>query len=86
MPYRVIYSEAAASVRDKLPEDRRVLLERGVALLARDPYTDKSGAATGSGDLRSVNVTHGLVVEYLVHQAEIVIVVVMVLDAILLED
>jgi plasmid stabilization system protein ParE len=86
MPYRVIYSEAAADVRDKLPAERRALLERGVQVLARDPYTPKSGAATGSGDLRSVNVAHGLVIEYLVHQAEIVIVVVMVLDEILLED
>ncbi|QNP73190.1 hypothetical protein IAG44_29630 [Streptomyces roseirectus] len=43
----VVFSEAAARVRDGLSPERRELLERGLLLLGKDPRTKVSAPIAG---------------------------------------
>lgn len=80
MTYRVTYTEEAAVTRDGLPAERRRLFERGVAVLARDPYNAKATAALSSQDERKAYIAPGLVIEYYVRNGVLVIIVFEIFD------
>lgn len=85
MLYQIEFTERAAAQRDALPEDRRKLLERGLNKLAEDPFTPVSQAVSGE-DIRVVSVASGLIVDYMVHRAFLILVSVAILDQSLIED
>lgn len=85
MLYQIEFTERAAAQRDALPEDRRKLLERGLHKLAEDPFTPVSQAVSGE-DIRVVSVAQGLIVDYMIHRAFLILVSVAILDQSLIDD
>ncbi|CAL9603230.1 type II toxin-antitoxin system RelE family toxin [Streptomyces sp. enrichment culture] len=85
MPYRIEFTERAATQRDALPEARHKLLERGLQKLAEDPFTPVS-QAVGGEDNRLVSLAPGMTVHYLVHRAVLVLVSVRILGRSLVTD
>ncbi|MET8955461.1 hypothetical protein [Streptomyces sp. NPDC004533] len=47
--YQVFYTEQAATVRDRLDDRQRAAFDKGIAVLARDPFLPASRAITISG-------------------------------------
>ncbi|MGW0706828.1 type II toxin-antitoxin system RelE family toxin [Streptomyces sp. NPDC002643] len=85
MLYQIEFTERAAAQRDALPEGRRKLLERGLHKLADDPFTPVSQAVSGE-DIRVVSVAPGLIVDYMIHRAFLILVSVAMLDQSLIDD
>ena len=78
--FNVIFSEAAARVRDSLPDDRRELLQRGLAILSTDPRTKISSPISGDENTRSLALTHTMAIEYVVSDGLLIVLVVHLVD------
>ncbi|QOV38907.1 hypothetical protein IM697_11310 [Streptomyces ferrugineus] len=78
--FSVIFSEAAARVRDSLPDDRRELLQRGLAILTTDPRTKVSSPISGDENTRSLALTHTMAIEYVVSDGLLIVLVVHLVD------
>ena len=78
--FNVIFSEAAARVRDSLPEDRLEVLQRGLAILAQDPRTKISAAISGDENTRSLALTRSMAVEYVISDGLLIVLVVHLVD------
>jgi hypothetical protein len=79
--YRVDFTEAAAEVRDSLPAERRAMLDRGVRVLARDPFNKTATGPIGADDsYRKAYVAPGLVLEYTVVAQVLVVIVMQLFD------
>ncbi|MDO0932477.1 hypothetical protein QQY66_12510 [Streptomyces sp. DG2A-72] len=76
----VIFSEAAARVRDSLPDDRRELLQRGLAILTTDPRPKVSSPISGDENTRSLALTHTMAIEYVVSDGLLIVLVVHLVD------
>ncbi|WP_244409260.1 hypothetical protein [Streptomyces albofaciens] len=74
------YSEGAAHVRDSLPEDRRALLERGLRKLADDPRPGISVPISKDENTRSLALTRGIAIEYVISEGLLIVLVVRVVD------
>jgi mRNA-degrading endonuclease RelE of RelBE toxin-antitoxin system len=76
--YRVQFTVEARTTYDALPGERRDQLDRAMRILARDPFRKTSTAQLGPEEyLRKAYVAPGVMVEYMVAGA---IMVVMVLE------
>lgn len=80
MFHSVKFSEDAARVRDELPADRRALLERGLAVLARDPRPKMSVPVSDDESTRSLALTPNIAVEYVVSDGLLLVLVIHVVD------
>jgi len=80
MLYAVKFSEEAARIRDGLPPERRALLERGLGVLAQDPWPKISIAISGDEATRSLALTPNIGIEYLVSDGLLLVLVVHVVD------
>ncbi|MFD7136412.1 hypothetical protein [Streptomyces sp. NPDC059894] len=78
--FNVIFSEAAARVRDGLPVERRELLQRGLAILSTDPRTKISSPISGDENTRSLALTHSLAIEYVISDGLLIVLVVHLVD------
>ncbi|WP_416978576.1 hypothetical protein [Streptomyces sp. T028] len=78
--FNVIYTESAARVRDSLPEDRRELLQRGLAIVSTDPRTKISSPISGDENTRSLALTHSMAIEYVVSDGLLIVLVVHIVD------
>jgi len=78
--FTVIFSEAAARVRDSLPDDRRELLQRGLAIVSTDPRTKISSPTSGDENTRSLALTHSMAIEYVVSDGLLIVLVVHIVD------
>jgi hypothetical protein len=76
----VIFSESAARVRDSLSEDRQAALRQGLAILAGDPRTKISSPISGDENTRSVALTRGMAIDYVVSDGLLVVLVVHLVD------
>ncbi|MEV0175120.1 hypothetical protein AB0I00_28885 [Streptomyces sp. NPDC050803] len=71
--YEIHWTEPAAKVRDRLGDGRRAVFERGIALLAADPFHPKSRAAGPAGAERTVRLTADILVEYVVSRGRLLV-------------
>jgi hypothetical protein len=78
--FNVIFSEAAARVRDSLPDDRLEVLQRGLAIVAKDPRTKISAPISGDENTRSLALTHTMAVEYVISDGLLIVLVVHLVD------
>ncbi|MDN3020816.1 hypothetical protein [Streptomyces sp. S.PB5] len=78
--FNVIFSEAAARVRDSLPDDRLEVLQRGLAIVAKDPRTKISSPISGDENTRSLALTHTMAVEYVISDGLLIVLVVHLVD------
>jgi hypothetical protein len=78
--FNVIFSEAAARVRDSLPDDRLEVLQRGLAILAKDPRTKISSPLSGDENTRSLALTRTLAIEYVISDGLLIVLVVHLVD------
>ncbi|MEU6348617.1 hypothetical protein ABZ896_04745 [Streptomyces sp. NPDC047072] len=78
--YEVLYTEPAARDRDGLDPVRRAALDKAVAILARDPYTEVS-RPIGIGDQdREIRLTSQIVAEYMVSRGRLLLVMLRIFD------
>jgi hypothetical protein len=86
--FNVIFSEAAARVRDSLADDRLDVLQRGLAALAQDPRVKISSPISGDENTRSLALTRSMAIEYVIGDGLLVVLVVHVVDTshVLLDD
>ncbi|MEW2572690.1 hypothetical protein [Streptomyces sp. NPDC047070] len=78
--FNVIFSEAAARVRDSLPSDRLDVLQRGLAALAQDPRVKISSPISQDENTRSLALTRSMAIEYVISDGLLVVLVVHVVD------
>jgi mRNA-degrading endonuclease RelE of RelBE toxin-antitoxin system len=79
--YRVQFTVEARATYDTLPGSRRAQLDRALRILARDPFRKTSTAQLGPDEnLRKAYVAPGLMLEYMVAGAIMVIVVLEIFD------
>lgn len=78
--FNVIFSEAAARIRDSLPDDRLEVLQRGLAILAKDPRTKISAAISSDENTRSLALTRTMAVEYVISDGLLIVLVVHLVD------
>ncbi|MHB9858818.1 hypothetical protein [Streptomyces sp. YIM S03343] len=79
--YRVQFTVEARATYDALPADRRAQLDRAVGILARDPFRKNSTAQLGPDEhLRKAYVAPGVMLEYMVAGAIMVVVVLEIFD------
>jgi hypothetical protein len=78
--YAVRFTEEAARIRDALPMDRRMLLERGLSVLAQDPRPKISVPISGDESTRSLALTPNIGIEYLVSDGLLLVLVVHTVD------
>ncbi|AKJ10579.1 hypothetical protein ABB07_11310 [Streptomyces incarnatus] len=79
--YRVQFTVEARATFDTLPAERRTQLDRAVRILARDPFRKTSTAQLGPDEhLRKAYVAPGVMLEYMVAGALMVVVVVEIFD------
>lgn len=78
--FNVIFSEAAARVRDGLPDDRRDALRHGLAILTEDPRTKISSPISGDENTRSVALTRTMAIEYVISDGLLIVLVVHLVD------
>lgn len=84
--YRVTYTLEAKATRDAMPPHRQKLLDRGLAVLAQDPFP-KASTYVGTNEAdRKVQVAPGILVEYFVSNAFMVVAVIEVFDDSLVAD
>ncbi|MER5429729.1 hypothetical protein [Streptomyces sp. NPDC002588] len=74
--YEVHYTEHAAAARDRLDPRERARFDKGVAVLARDPYVPASRPVGTTGDDRTVRLTRHVFAEYVVSRGRLLIFVV----------
>jgi hypothetical protein len=80
VPHRVTYTVEAKAASDAMSPDRRMLLQRGLARLALNPYHQASAHVSGHEHDRRVQVAPGLMIEYLIAHRQPVVVVVTIFD------
>ncbi|MFG2884465.1 type II toxin-antitoxin system RelE/ParE family toxin [Streptomyces sp. NPDC048297] len=79
--YRVQFTVEARATYDALPRERRAQLDKAVRVLAHDPFRKTSTAPLGPDEhLRKAYVAPGLVLEYMVAGAIMVVVVLEIFD------
>ncbi|MEV0227100.1 hypothetical protein [Streptomyces sp. NPDC050704] len=79
--YRVQFTVEAQAAYDALPGERRTQLDRAVRVLARDPFRKNSTAQLGPDEhLRKAYVAPGMMLEYMVAGAIMVVVVLEIFD------
>ncbi|NNN31757.1 hypothetical protein HLK59_15545 [Streptomyces sp. S3(2020)] len=79
--YRIQFTVEARAAYDSLPPSRQAHLDRAMRILARDPYRKHSTAPLGPDDnLRKAYVAPGVMLEYVVAGAIMVVVVVWIFD------
>lgn len=84
--HRVTYTLEAKAARDAMPPHRQELLDRGLALLAQDPF-HKASTYVGTNEAdRKAQVAPGILVEYFVSNAFMVVAVIEVFDYSLIAD
>ncbi|WP_042412607.1 hypothetical protein [Streptacidiphilus anmyonensis] len=84
--YRVTYTLEAKATRDSMPPHRQALLDRGLAVLAQDPF-HKASTYVGTNEAdRKAQVAPGILVEYFVSNAFMVVAVIEVFDDSLIAD
>ncbi|MFD0413268.1 type II toxin-antitoxin system RelE/ParE family toxin [Streptomyces sp. NPDC127108] len=79
--YRVQFTVEARAAYDGLPDERQAQLDKALRVLARDPYHKTATAQLGPDEhLRKAYVAPGVVLEYMVAGAIMVIVVLEIFD------
>ncbi|MFJ6667512.1 MULTISPECIES: type II toxin-antitoxin system RelE/ParE family toxin [unclassified Streptomyces] len=79
--YRIQFTVEARSTYDSLPGSRQAQLDKALRILARDPFRKTSTAQLGPDEhLRKAYVAPGVVLEYMVAGAIMVIVVLEIFD------
>ncbi|MGS2592041.1 hypothetical protein [Streptomyces hebeiensis] len=78
--FKVTYTVECARAVEELSPARRALLERGLAVLARDPYHKATAPIGTHEDNRKAQVAPGVLIEYVVAHAVMVVVVLTVFD------
>ena len=79
--YRVQFTVEARAAYDALPGERRDQLDRAVRILARDPFRKNATAQLGPDEhLRRAYVAPGVMLEYMVAGAVMVVVVLEIFD------
>lgn len=78
--YDVYYTVQAAAARDRLDDRQRTAFDKGIALLARDPFLSVSRPISSTGDDRTIRLTQNVLVEYTVSRGRLLIFIVEVFD------
>ncbi|MGW1721054.1 hypothetical protein [Streptomyces sp. NPDC002156] len=79
--HRVQFTVEARTAYDGLPDERRAQLDTAVRILSRDPFRKAATAPLGPDEhLRKTYVTPGMMLEYMVAGAVMVIVVLEIFD------
>ncbi|MET7480327.1 hypothetical protein ABZT17_39125 [Streptomyces sp. NPDC005648] len=79
--YRVQFTVEARAAYDGLPGERRAQVDRAVGVLARDPFRKTATAQLGPDEhLRKAYVAPGVMLEYMVAGAVMVVVVLEIFD------
>ncbi|MFF4751901.1 type II toxin-antitoxin system RelE family toxin [Streptomyces sp. NPDC002514] len=79
--YRVQFTVEARAAYEDLPAERRAQVDRAVRVLARDPFRKTSTAQLGPDEhLRKAYVAPGVLLEYMVAGAIMVVVVLEIFD------
>ncbi|MFE9170032.1 type II toxin-antitoxin system RelE family toxin [Streptomyces kebangsaanensis] len=77
-PYETHFTVQATRARDGLGDRRRAAFDKGVALLAGDPFPTVSRPVGSTGAERTIRLTRDILVRYTVSRARLVILVVAV--------
>ncbi|MFE7934422.1 type II toxin-antitoxin system RelE/ParE family toxin [Streptomyces sp. NPDC057456] len=78
--YDVSYTVQAAEARDRLDDQQRASFDKGIALLARDPFLSVSRPIGSTGDDRTIRLTLNILVEYTVSRGRLLIFIVEVFN------
>jgi len=78
--YQIFYTEQAAIARDRLDDRQRAAFDKGIAVLARDPFLAASRAISSTGDDRTVRLTQNILVEYSISLGRLLIFIVEVFN------
>lgn len=78
--YQVYFTEQAAFARDRLDDLQRASFDKGVSLLARDPFPELSRPISATGDDRTIRLTQSILVEYTVTMGRLLIFIVEVFN------
>lgn len=78
--YDVYFTVQAAEARDRLEDRQRVAFDKGIALLARDPFLSVSRPISATGDDRTIRLTQNIIVEYTVSRGRLLIFIVEVFN------
>ena len=78
--YDVYYTVQAAEARDRLEDRQRIAFDKGIALLARDPFLSVSRPISSTGDDRTIRLTQNVLVEYTVSRGRLRIFIVEVVN------
>jgi hypothetical protein len=78
--YDVYYTVQAAEARDRLDDRQRTSFDKGIALLARDPFLPVSRPIGSTGDDRTIRLTQNILVEYTVSRGRLLVFIVEVFN------
>ncbi|MGW0819933.1 type II toxin-antitoxin system RelE family toxin [Streptomyces sp. NPDC002845] len=78
--YDVYYTVQAAAARDRLDDPLRTAFDKGMAMLARDPFLPVSRPIGSTGDDRTIRITQNILVEYTISRGRLLIFIVEVFD------
>ncbi|MGJ5753739.1 hypothetical protein FB563_1879 [Streptomyces puniciscabiei] len=78
--YDVYYTVQAAQARDRLDDRQRNAFDKGIAMLARDPFLPVSRPIGSTGDDRTIRLTQNILVEYTVSRGRLLIFIVEVFN------
>ncbi|GAA0328853.1 hypothetical protein QZH56_24470 [Streptomyces olivoreticuli] len=78
--YQIYFTEQAAVRRDRLDDQQRAAFDKGISLLARDPFTELSRPMSSTGDDRTIRLTQNILVEYSVSMGRLLIFIVEVFN------
>ncbi|MFD7434959.1 hypothetical protein [Streptomyces sp. NPDC059861] len=78
--YDVYFTVQAAEARDRLEDRQRIAFDKGIALLARDPFLSVSRPISATGDDRTIRLTQNIIVEYTVSRGRLLIFIVEVFN------
>ncbi|MFF3845001.1 type II toxin-antitoxin system RelE/ParE family toxin [Streptomyces sp. NPDC002328] len=78
--YDVFFTVQAAEARDRLDDRQRSAFDKGIALLARDPFLSVSRPISSTGDDRTIRLTQNVLVEYTVSRGRLLIFIVEVFN------
>ena len=78
--YDVYYTVQAAEARDRLDDRQRAAFDKGIALLARDPFLSVSRPISSTGDDRTIRLTQNILVDYTVSRGRLLVYIVEVFN------
>ncbi|KUN08447.1 hypothetical protein AQI95_08745 [Streptomyces yokosukanensis] len=78
--YTVYYTEQAAAARDRLDDPQRAAFDKGIMMLAQDPFPDLSRPISSTGDDRTIRLTQNILIEYTVSVGRLLIFIVEVFN------